>query len=117
MSPVVTPTQSIVRTDTVERSPALRDAIDSADRWLLAVLEDSSSPVAAEWDVADDAQGRELLTLRLRDQNSSVAGIFTPSELTDRIHAERRFYRLFGDLLEVRIARLLQAISVEPVGA
>jgi hypothetical protein len=101
----------------VDRSPELRAAVEQASPWLATVVQESSSPVVAEWDRAGDAKGRDLLTLRLRDSEHAVSAVFTPAELTDRIHAELRFYHLYGDLLQLRIDRLINGIRLVPVGA
>jgi hypothetical protein len=79
-----------------------------ANRALSEVLGPSTSVVSAEWDRNEDTHGRPMITLRLSDQTGAVTGTFTPDDLRSPPGLKRRFYRLWGDLLQVRNHQQLQ---------
>jgi hypothetical protein len=87
----------------------MRASVETANRWLEGVIGPSTATVKAKWDLNRDADGRELITLRLSDFTSpqGVVEVFRPTELGDRTHMERRFYRQFGDLLQLQSHVLL----------
>lgn len=105
-------------------SPALTDSasarpvVDRAMHWLEAILGPSGSAVRADWDLTTDDTGRETITLRLSDATSPEGLVqrFRPQDLRDRDYAERRFYRLFGDLLQAQSHKLLNDLAGSSAG-
>jgi hypothetical protein len=96
----------------ITRSEPIRTLVEQATRWLEGILGQSRSVVKAHWDMYGDELGRESITLRLSDFTSPQGLVeqFRPNELGNRVHAERRFYRLFGDLLQLQNHRLLNEL-------
>lgn len=96
----------------ITRSEPIRAVVQQATRWLEGIIGQSRSVSRAEWDLHRDDRGRESIALRLSDFTApeGLVEVFTPSELTDRDHAERRFYLLFGDLLQLQNHRLLDKL-------
>ena len=93
----------------VQYSPTIRgmagrfkqlEAITPKLSTAVAVMADPS--VHAEWDLAFDAQGRELYRLSLQDTTDRVSTDFTSEELSIPHHMTVRLYRLCGDLLKIR---------------
>lgn len=79
------------------------------------VLGVSAGLVRAHWGVETDAKGRTLVTLRLSNfTGEEVEARFEPAELANALHRQTRLYRLWGDLLQVRLDRQLQRLK-EPV--
>jgi hypothetical protein len=84
--------------------------LEQVTRRLEEVVGQSADPVTAEWDRAEDAQGHLVFTLRLSDWAGSVTGVFAPEELASSSHMRSRFYRLWGDLLQIRSSKQLQEL-------
>src|SRR6185369_604517 len=88
----------------------LRDPAERATRELNELLGLSASQVSAEWDRTEDERGRPLVTLRIWDGTGEAIARFTPRELEDPTQLRGRFYHLWGDLLEIRSHKQLQAL-------
>jgi hypothetical protein len=84
--------------------------LQSTTTHLEEVLGPSADSVTAEWDRAEDAQGRPVVTLRLSDWTGSVTAVFAPNELQSLSHMRARLYRLWGDLLQIRSTKQLQEL-------
>ena len=82
--------------------------MEEATERLQEVLGSSLDPVEAEWDGAEDKQGRMVYTLKLRDFAGEVQACFTPEELMRPNDRHFRAYRLLGKLLQVRDHQLGQ---------
>jgi hypothetical protein len=65
----------------------------------------------AEWDQIEDNKGRPLYTLRISDGEEVVTASFSPEELVSPTHMRVRLYRLWGDFLQIRNQKQLQALS------
>jgi hypothetical protein len=72
-------------------------------------------PVEPRWDVVKDYKDRDLLRLTLKDWTGEVRADFSPDELTHDYHLRWRFYKLWGDLLQVRTRQQLREFN-EMVG-
>jgi hypothetical protein len=87
--------------------------LQQATKRLEEVLANSTDPVTAEWDRAEDAQHRLHYTLRLSDWAGSVMAIFDPDELQVPTRLRSRFNWLWGDLLQIRSSKLLKAVLAD----
>jgi hypothetical protein len=67
----------------------------------------------ADWDLTEDAKGRPLYTLRVSDGSDSAKTSFAPDELTPSYFLQIRLYRLWGELLQSRTERQLQALTTD----
>ena len=76
--------------------------ISAGSEALRRVLGQSTDLVRDEWSIKADERGREYVSLRLSDWTGAVEYKFAPEELTHPAHLERRLYRLWGDLLQIR---------------
>ena len=108
----------------IEYSPLLRasgrrfEEAQMASKVLSDVLGPSAGLVTASWDLAQDANGRELVHLRLAVFAGSVSADFEPAELNDPAGLYRRLCRLWGDLLQERSHVQLQNLAhAEEAGA
>src|SRR5271166_4929303 len=79
------------------------------------VLEEAIGPpaarVTATWDFQPDDRGRPLIQLTLDDWSGQASARFAPEELQPPDRAYRRFYRLWGDLLQEASQRRVQALE------
>jgi hypothetical protein len=74
------------------------------------VLGSSAAYTEAEWDRVEDAEGRKLYVLTVRDFVTQRSVAFTPDQLEHPRDVRRRLYRLWGDLLQDRNHRQLQEL-------
>ncbi len=95
----------------ISQSPKIKNLVEQATRQLVALLGPSRGSVSYEWDVAEDAKGRQVLVLKLSDLTGMVAATFDPSELEDPARMQSRLNRLWGDLLEIQSAPAGSAIT------
>lgn len=83
-------------------------------RQVTGVLEEVLGPSAgittAEWDRTEDAAGRPLYLLEVRDAVARVSVAFTPQQLESVGDLRGRLYRLWGDLLQARNHKQLEAM-------
>lgn len=84
--------------------------LQHATKRLEEVLGPSAGQVTAEWDRAEDGQGRLVYTLRLSDWTGAATAVFDSDELQSGSHMRSRFYRLWGDLLQIRSDKQLQEL-------
>ncbi len=96
--------------DRIHRSHPLSLLVEQANRRLEEVLGPSASLVCAEWDRGEDSFGREVLVLRLTDSSSSVIATFDSNEMQQPDRLQDRFRRMWGDLLQSRSQRQLEAV-------
>ena len=61
--------------------------------------------------VVEDADGRLLFTLHIADGGDSAETSFAPDELKPSYYLQIRLYRLWGELLQARNERQLQALN------
>jgi hypothetical protein len=96
----------------------IRTSVEQANQWLEGVIGSSKALVKASWDLDRNANGRDLVTLRLSDFTSpqGVTQVFETTELGSRAHMERRFYRQFGDLLQLESHALLSKFASSSAG-
>jgi hypothetical protein len=94
----------------IQQAGALHLLAQQRTAQLEEVLGDSAPDVSAEWDRADDALGRAVITLRLSDFSGSAISVFEPKELESPSQMRSRFLRLWSDLLQIRTRRQLQEL-------
>ena len=98
---------SLIRKE-IAQDARLGRLVLAASGLLEEVLGPSSPIVAADWSLVEDGQGRRSILLKLSDFTGSVSGLFTPEELTEPRQVKMRFYRLWGELLQIRITQQLE---------
>ena len=110
-------TATIFRTK-INENPKLRRAVEQADGLLRGVLGSWLGSVAVEWDAAEDAHGRSVVTLTLSDFTGTVSATFEPWEFENDNHLKGRLYGLWTELLQIRIRQQWNVISgsMSPVG-
>ena len=91
----------------VDRLALLQQATKQLDE----VVGRHSSSVHAEWDRTEDDKGRPLYFLRIVDGTDSAEASFAPDELKPSYYLQIRLHRLWGELLQVRNERQLQALT------
>ncbi len=103
----------------VQYSPEVRQwaegfpLLQQASTRLAAILGPQSSQlVKAAWDRVEDAQGRALYRLTIRDSTGEVSTDFTPEELQNQLHMSFRLPRLWGDLLKIRSDQQHQLVQL-----
>lgn len=101
---------TVIQND-LNRKPSLRKQVESVTTLLDEVLGNSRGLVSAEWDIGEDRQGRPVFTLKLSDLTGAVTGTFAPDELANSQHMKTRLYRLWGNLLQIRITKQLESIT------
>ena len=85
--------------------------LQQATKQLEEVVGRHSVSVNAEWDRTEDENGRPLYILRIVDGTDSAETAFAPDELKPSYHLQIRLYRLWGELLQARNERQLQALT------
>ncbi len=85
--------------------------LEQTKKQLEEVLGESSGLVEARWDRTEDARGRPIYVLQLKDSFGEVSGNFAPTELQSPNQIDFRLYRLWGDLLGAQTKKLLQEIA------
>lgn len=101
--------------ETIKASPDLAAAIERADKILASVIGNSVVSARADWTEERDAQNRRAGKLTLSDPSSSVSTLLSLTELKNPDRLERRFIRLWGDLLQEishkQMAKLRQSVA------
>ncbi len=75
------------------------------------VLGTEAPLVSAEWDRGENAAAHPVVTLRLSDWTGWATAVFEPKELESAPHMRIRFYRVWGDLLQVRSHKLIERLT------
>lgn len=98
----------------LNKAGVLKDKVIVANGWLQDVLGKSRRLVTAEWDLAEDARVRPVVTLTLSDYTGTVTTTFDPVELTDKEQMQFRLNRLWGNLLEIRFDKEIEGLFRAP---
>lgn len=92
------------------------DLIDGVNELLWEITKRSSSPVQAEWQTAENGEGKTIIVLRLSDEFGAVTGTFSPGEFVDvpilREILKFRLKHLWGDLLQIRSHEQLKQLEL-----
>jgi len=72
--------------------------------------------VSANWTLGEDGQGQPVIILKLSDLTGAVSGSFELDELEKPLRLKTRLYKIWGDLLGIRIARQMEKLN-GPKGA
>ncbi|MFO0969791.1 MAG: hypothetical protein U0793_29905 [Gemmataceae bacterium] len=94
----------------------LLDLVNAATAILEEEIGPSSARVAADWSLEADDRGRPLVRLSISDFAGRASSSLTPDELRASDGLRRRFYRLWGDLLQEesrRQIKVLEALEAE----
>ena len=83
----------------LEAREDLADLVRSEDRVLMPMLLEHSQTARALWDLSEDQQARDILTLHLTDPWGSAAGDFAPDELRRGGQFQRRASELIGEMI------------------
>src|SRR5438105_2796284 len=100
----------VIYSDAVKKSAESYALLRQITERLEEVIGKTAEPVKAEWDRGEDGQGRPLYTLRLSDWTGKVSASFAPEELQPSTHLRFRLYQLWGDLLQIRSHKYLDAL-------
>jgi hypothetical protein len=84
--------------------------LQQATQYLQEVPGASAETIKGEWDRTQDAKGRPLYTLRISDWSATATASFAPDELSNPHHMIFRMNDLWGDLLQARNHKQLQAL-------
>src|SRR5712692_2984481 len=84
--------QRVTFDNRVRQSGVLFFLARKATARLEEILGPSAEQVAADWERAEDGQGRGLLILRLRDWTGAVSAVFTPTELESASQMQSRLH-------------------------
>jgi hypothetical protein len=95
----------------LNRNNQLKTLADQASKILGAVLGPSRGGISEEWDLAEDADGRPRVTVKLSDFTGEVAASFDPTELDHEEHMRLRLSLLSADLLKARSNRQIDALT------
>src|SRR5690242_20703790 len=90
----------IEQTGTLRANSSFSSLAQTCDQLLNDELQRYSRLANAKWDLQQDASGRPLLLLTLRDPFGFASDRFAPDELNDHHHFGERLHRLVGDLLQ-----------------
>jgi hypothetical protein len=102
--------QQIDVSDGILAEPKLRSAVESATQVLGQAIGHSASLTKIRWDKDLDEQRRAVLRLNLADWTGKVEALFSPEELVDEDKLRARFYKLYGDLLQIRSHKQLEEL-------
>jgi hypothetical protein len=98
--------------ESLKASRSLADAAKAANDVLADAIGPPALRVTADWDLRTDASDRPVIQLQLHDAfGVSPVADFSFEELNRPQSVRRRFYRLWGDLLEDAGKRKLQALE------
>src|SRR5262245_11182117 len=99
--------------DEIRRVPKLIRHVEDARSLLEEAIGPASAVVDARWTLADSSGGQKRLALTLSDWTwpEGIRVEFEDWELLSPLHARRRFYRLWGDLLQARNHRQIQQLQ------
>lgn len=89
----------------------LKGIVEAASPILEHGIGEPASRVTATWSLESDNRSRPLLRLTLSDWAGKATGDFAPEELQPPERAYRRFYRLWGDLLQEVAQRKIQELE------
>jgi hypothetical protein len=92
--------------------PVLGPRVERATEILEEVMGPTTTSVDAEWSAMRDATGQLTVQLVLSDSTGvRVEARFEPGELARDAHLRAKFYRIWGDFLEYRSHKQLDALS------
>ncbi len=94
--------------EAIKATPGLASDIERADKILASVIGPSTEViksylgegVTADWNEGRDDQNRRVAKLILSNSSNSVSATFGQKELKNPDRLEKRFNRLWGDLLQ-----------------
>jgi hypothetical protein len=90
----------------LEAQGDLADLVRSEDRVLMPMLLEYSQTARALWDLSENQQARNVLTLLLTDPWGSAAGDFAPDDLRSEGQFRGRIYELIGEMVMPRRAEV-----------
>jgi len=88
----------------------LQGAVENAMHVLEQAVGDSSRLLRVQWEKTTDDKNRPLVRVRLKDWTGEVEGYFAPQDLTSDDTLRGRFYKLYGDLLQIRSHKQLEEL-------
>lgn len=103
--------QNVTYSDKLKNDLSLKRLVEQATTVLDEVLGQSAPLVSADWDSADDERGRKLVTMRLRDFTGEETARISPRELEDPSNRHIRLSRVWGDLLQSGIRKMLGSMQ------
>jgi hypothetical protein len=92
--------KSLTYTENLKQSKDLFDQAQQATVLLTEVLGRGANRASVEWDRGKDANGHDLVILRLADGDVSASAVFAPSEMGNTADLRWRLSRLWGGVLQ-----------------
>jgi hypothetical protein len=90
--------------------------LQQATQRLEEVLGPSACWVVAAWDCKESAPGHAVFTLRISDWTGEVCASFAPEQIRSYSQVNYPWRRLWGDLLQVRSHKQLEAVAEVAAG-
>jgi len=86
----------------IQTEPRLKHDVEQASKILSEAIGKSAKLVSVRWDKHKDKDNRDYVVLTLKDWAGEVADYFVPQDLSTIDVLYGRFYKLYGDLLQIR---------------
>lgn len=102
--------QSVEISPGIRAEPRLQGGVEFATGVLGQTVGHSSSLLRLRWDKASDDRGRPLVRMTLEDWTGKVDTYFAPDDLTSEESLRGRFYKVYGDLLQIRSHKQLEEL-------
>lgn len=95
----------------VNRNLEVRRRVEMAEMLLDEVLGPARAEVSVDWNLGEDGQGQPVILLKLSDFTGTVSGSFALNEFDQPTRLKTRLYKIWGDLLGLRIAEQLKNLT------
>jgi hypothetical protein len=102
--------QNVEVASEIRSDPKLDDGVELATRTLGRMVGDSSRLLRIRWDKAIDERNRPLARMKLQDWTGEVEASFSHRDLTDESALRDKFYKIYGDLLQIRSHKQLDEL-------
>jgi hypothetical protein len=102
--------KEVTYSDAIQQDPQALALVQRGTGRLEEIVGRSASRVSAAWDRSQDNRGRPVLTLRIWDSDDEATVSFTLSQLEDELTRDILLYDVWGDLLQSRNNRQVQAL-------
>lgn len=101
---------NVAYSDRAKQAEGCFELLQQATGRLKEILGSAQDSVRAQWDQIEDERGRLLYSLKISDATEEAEATFAPDELQRRTHMRVRLYKLWGELLQMRNHKLMEAL-------